>query len=245
MPFFAISIIVQVLCAVHIIRTGRNQLWLWAVVLLSIPGCIGYFVVEVAPDIWGGRRAQQVRATAVKRLDPERELRAAQGELAVAETAANQLRVADALVELGRHAEAVPIYDAALRGVHSSDRRTQYKLASALLESGGTARAATIAADLPETGSSEGDRAEMLRARIDEALGDKAEAMTRYAELVTRFPGEEVRCRYAHLLIEAGRTSEARVLLTEVAQRAKRLTRAQRVGQRAMYDWAAAELGKL
>ena len=51
MGFVVLSILAQVLTVVHIIRTGRNQLWIMAAVLLSIPGCIAYFVVEVGPKL--------------------------------------------------------------------------------------------------------------------------------------------------------------------------------------------------
>jgi len=54
-----------VLTVVHVIRTGRNQLWIVGAVFLSIPGCIAYFVVEIGPGLWGGRAAQGVRGNAV------------------------------------------------------------------------------------------------------------------------------------------------------------------------------------
>ena len=59
MGFVVLSVLVQVLTVVHIIRTGRNQLWIMAAVFLSIPGCIAYSVVELGPELWGGRAAQE------------------------------------------------------------------------------------------------------------------------------------------------------------------------------------------
>ncbi len=245
MPILLLSGLAQILCVIHIIRTGRNQLWLWAVVLLPFLGCIAYFVAEILPGLMGSREANAVKVAAVKRIDPERELRGAREQLEVAATSANQIRVGDALVALGRHREAIAYYDQALSGLPVADRRTQYKLALALLESGNAARALEVAVGLPSLDETDGERAEVLRARALEALGRKEEAMALYRDLADRVPGEEVRCRHAGLLLEAGRAGEARMLLEEVAFRAKRLTRRQRADQRAMYDWAAAELAKL
>ena len=245
MPLFILSAIIQIACVVHIIRIGRNQMWLLAAVFLPVAGSAAYFLIEVAPGLWGGRQAQAVRASAVRALDPERELRAAQDALKLTETPANHIRIGDALIALDRGREAVPHFEAALGGVNASDRGTNFKLASALLDIGEGGRALTIAERLPVGTTNEGDRNALLRAKCLEALGQPDEAMTIYADIVTRMPGEEVRCRYAALLIAASRRGEARALLSDVGDRARRLTRRQRAADARMYDWAAAELAKL
>jgi hypothetical protein len=163
----------------------------------------------------------------------------------MADTRARHRRVGDALYEFGRYAEAVPHLEAALTAVQVGDARTVYRLASALFKAGEARRAPAVIEPLPVSGSSDGDRAGVLRTRILEALGRAPDAMRLYAELVSRVPGEEVRCRYANLLIEAGRVADARVLLTEVGMRAGRLSRQQRAADNRMYDWAADKLRKL
>ena len=85
----------------------------------------------------------------------------------------------------------------------------------------------------------------VLRARVLEDVGRDDEAAALYADLVERYPGDEVRCRYAGLLIKQGRQDDARRLLGEVEHRLKRMSRQQRGADSAMYDWAMAELAKL
>lgn len=245
MPFFILSALIQICCVVHIIRTGRNQMWLLAVVFLPIAGSAAYFLLEVAPGLASGRQAQTVRASVTRALDPERELRAALDALKLAETPADHIRTGDALVALDRGNQATGHFEAALSGVNAGDRSTKFRLATVLLGEGRAARALEIADSLPLSGSSESDRNLLLRAKCLEALDRPAEAMTIYADIVTRFPGEEVRCRYAALLLAANRSAEARSLLTEVADRARRLNRRQRAADARMYDWAAGELAKL
>ncbi|QXQ06624.1 hypothetical protein KX816_00615 [Sphingosinicellaceae bacterium] len=114
-----------------------------------------------------------------------------------------------------------------------------------MLDSGNAARALQVAEALPTAESSDGGRNALLRAKVLEAVGRAPEAMPIYADLVARVPGEEVRCRYANLLMAAGRTGEARQLLREVGDRARRLSRQQRADQARMYDWAASALVRI
>lgn len=243
MEFLLLSILAPLVCVIHIFRTGRNPLWLWAVILLPAIGCIAYLVVEILPDLMGSRGVREAGAVAVKTLDPQRELRAAKTALATTATGANRIRVGDALMALGRHGEAVSHYETASSGL--TDARTTYKLALAVLEAGDPARALDLAATLPALDETDCERAELLRARALDRLGRSGEAIAVYAGIVDRVPGEAARCRYAELLIAAGRHDEARGVLQEVAQRARQLTRRQRAGQQARYDWAAGALAKL
>ncbi len=75
MGFVILSVLVQVLTVVHIIRHGRNQMWILAAVMLSIPGCIAYFVVEIGPGLWGGRAEVADRARRLTRQQRAAEAR--------------------------------------------------------------------------------------------------------------------------------------------------------------------------
>ena len=89
------------------------------------------------------------------------------------------------------------------------------------------------------------DRIALLRARILEELGRSDEALALFADVSTRLPGDDARCRHAGLLLKLGRERDARIVLEEVEARARRLTRQQRAGEAPMYDWAATELARI
>jgi hypothetical protein len=125
------------------------------------------------------------------------------------------------------------------------DMRTAEKLARAEFETGDAAGALeTLDDSPPPSAQSDRDRQALLRARILDQLGQKDEALAIYADLVTRLPGEEARCRYAALLIEQGWDNKALAVLEEVESRMKRLTRHQRSAEADMYRWAMDQLGK-
>ena len=242
---FLLTIAVQVLCVIDVIRNGRNQLWIMALVFLPIASTIAYVVLEVYPRFQGNRHVRGARAVVAAKLDPEKDVRAARTALATADTVANRMRLADALSALGSYGEALPLYREATT-LGPVDLRSAGKLARAEYESDQAAAAlATLDAAPAASAQSDRDRIGLLRARILEALGRKDEALALYADLVTRVAGEEGRCRYAALLIDQGQDDTARRVLEEVESRMKLMDRHQRAAEADMYRWAMARLGEL
>lgn len=244
MPYLLL-VAIQVVCIIDVIRNGRNQYWIMALIFLPVASTIAYVLVEVLPGMQGNRHVRMARANVVQALDPDREVRAARSALELTDTVANRVRLADALAALGKYGEALPLYHEAV-AMGPVDIRTAEKVARAEFETGDAAGALERLDDAPPSSTqSDRDRQGLLRARILDQLGRKDEALAIYADLVTRLPGEEARCRYAALLIEQGWDKKAQTVLEEVESRMKRLTRHQRAAEADMYRWAMDQLGKL
>jgi hypothetical protein len=244
MIFFALILALQVFFIVDVIRHRRSSIWIMALVMLPMASSVAYFIMEVYPRLQGNRHVRTARQKVIEKLDPERELRTARDALNIADTMANKLRVADALTELGRHKEALPLYrgGAGLR----PDFRTGEKLARCLFLNDKPGDALAMLDGLPKVmGQSDNDRAALLRARILEELGRNDEALHLYGDVSRRMPGDEARCRYAALLLKVGRKGDAQAVLEEVEQRHKRLDRYSRSAEAPMYDWALKELQTL
>lgn len=245
MPIYLLIVVMQVACIVDVVRNGRSTIWVMALMFLPVASVAAYVIVEVMPRMKHNRHVREARAQIVDKLDPERELRSARDALDVAKTAANRIRLGDALSERGRHQEALLHYRDAIGG-GVPDYRTGEKLARAEYLSDQSAKAlATLDAMGAPSAKSDLDRIAVLRARVLEELGREDEAAALYVDVVERYPGDEVRCRYAGLLIRQGKKGEARRLLGEVEHRLKRMSKQQRGADAAMYDWAIAELVKL
>lgn len=246
MILYLLILAIQVACVVDVIRNGRNQLWIMALVFLPGASTIAYVLIEVLPRIQGNRHVRTVRAQVEARLDPERELRAARDALGLADTIANQIRVGDALSDLGRFDEAIPLFRAAIERTPDTDSRTEAKLARALFETGESGEAHTLLDGItPPSTQSDRDRLTLLRARVLTELGEADAALALYVDIVTRMPGEEARCRYAALLLDQGYEPRARAVLEEVESRMKRLDRTQRAADADMYKWAMDKLRAL
>ncbi|HEX8623296.1 MAG TPA: tetratricopeptide repeat protein [Allosphingosinicella sp.] len=246
MAFILGTFLFQVACVVHLFRNQRNTLWLWAILLLPIAGSAAYVFVEIILPLFQRREVRAVQAAAVRRLDPERELRAAREAVDVADTAASRTALADALAQAGQWGEAVRHYREAVAKTPGRDRAASLKLARACLEAGNTAEARRLLEGLPESGSAaENDRAALLLARSFDELGETDRAAALYAGLGERMPGAEAQCRHAALLIALGRDAEAVPLLEETERRARRLDKMERKKDSDMYDWAARTLAEL
>lgn len=238
-------ILVQILCAVHCVRTGR-QTWLMLIIFLPALGSFAYFVMEILPGLSQRREVRAAKAAAVKAIDPERELRTARERLELADTAANQIAIADRLAELKKWDEAAGHYRIGIEKSPRPERGPGTRLAIALYEAGRSAEALAALDALPETMSpSEGDRAALLRAKVLEELGEDDAALALYDDAGDRLPGGEAQCRQAALLIKLGRPDEAVAALEEVERRLKLVDRHERAKQRDMYDWAMHELAQL
>jgi hypothetical protein len=241
MLFFILIIVLQVSCIVHVVRNGRSTIWISALIFLPVASTIAYFIAEILPGLQHNRHVRVARQKVVEKIDPERELRAAQQALDIADTMANRLRVADALTGLGRHEEALRFYQ---RGAGPKpDFRTGEKLARCLFLNDKPQEALSVLDSLPAvTGQSDRDLVALLRARIFEDLGRHDDALDIYGEIAERFAGDEARCRYAALLLKVGRHGEARRVLEDVEHRMKYLDRYSRTSHAPMYDWAMKEL---
>lgn len=240
------SLCVQILCAIHVIRSGRNQIWLLFIMLFSLLGCFAYLMLEVLPQHWNNRHVRTARAQVVGKVDPERAVRDAECSLDLAETAANYIALGDAQAVRHRYAEADSAYRKALSLGPGGDWGTQVKLAGVLFERGESAEALRLLDAAPELGmGSERDRRTLLKARILADLGRPAEARLLFEDVIERIAGEEARCHYVSFLLQQGDRYRARSILEEVERRAKRMDRTQRAAQADMYRWAGEQLAEL
>jgi hypothetical protein len=246
MIFIVASVLVQIFCAVHVVRNGRNPLWLTVVIFLSIPGCLAYLLLEVLPNQRNNRAVRAAGQVIARKIDPERDVRAAREQLEIADTAANHLALGEALAEAGEHRQAVRHFQTALDRQNGPDRAALLKLAASQLESGNAAQAvATIDRAPPSASPTASDQQQFLRARALEAAGRREEALDLYRDLSERFAGEEALCRYAALCLELGHRDEARAALEKVEFKARRLSKVEKALSGEMYGWAERTLAEL
>jgi hypothetical protein len=96
-----LSILIQAGFIVHCIRTGRNQLWIWVLLLLPGAGPAAYFAVEVLPELLRSRTARRTARGFRNALDPGADLRRYENEARVTGNVASRQHYAEELV---RHA---------------------------------------------------------------------------------------------------------------------------------------------
>ena len=217
-----LSIAIQAGLIVHVIKTGRNMLWILAIALLPLVGSLAYAVVEILPQLLGGRTARRAHSGVRRMIDPDRELRRAAAEVEISGNVDARRRLAEELFERGRYDAAIEVYEGGLKGIFEHDPTLLLGAARAHFSSQdfGAARAALERLTLHNPDFKSAD-AQLLYARTLEAQDALDEAERVYADLAPGYPGAEARLRYGLLLKRRGKLPAANRVLKDLLDGAK------------------------
>jgi len=215
--------VIQAALIVHVIKTGRNQLWIWALLLLPAGiGALAYLAVEIVPELFRTRTAQRTARSFRKAMDPGADLRRYESEARIAGNVASRQRYAEELVRHGRYDEAIAQYRETLSGLYEHDPNLMLGLAQAQFGKGDAAGARATLDELirlnPDFRSPVGH---LLYARALEAEGNVQKALEEYRVLATSYPGAEAAVRYAQLLQAQGERAEAQRVVRELLEQAR------------------------
>ena len=239
MSLLILSIIVQVALIIHVVKTGRNQIWIWVLALLSLPGAIAYIAVEILPELFRSRTAQRTARGLRKAMDPGADLRRYESEARVASNVASRQRYAEELVRHERYDEAIAQYREALTGLYEHDPNLMQGLAQAQFGKGDAAAArATLDELIQRNPDFRSPAGHLLYARALEAEGNVPKALEEYAVLAPSYPGAEASVRYAQLLQAQGRRAEAQKVARELLEQARIAPAHYRRAQRPWLDAA-------
>jgi len=217
-----LSIAVQAGLIVHVIKTGRNSLWIWAIALLPPAGPLAYLAVEIVPDLVGGRAARRAKAGVQRMIDPDRGLRRASAEVEISGNVDARRRLAEQLLDRSQYAAAIDVYQGGLKGIFEHDPTLLLGLARAQFANQDFAAARAALERLSQHNSDfKSAEAQLLYARALEAQGALDEAEHEYAAVAPGYPGAEARLRYALLLKRRGKLQEARGILKDLLDGAK------------------------
>jgi hypothetical protein len=244
MPAIGVLVLLaQIACAVHVVRSGRNYLWIYLVVFVPVVGMGAYFFAEILPEMMNSRRAHQAASGMGRVIDPGRGLRDAMRRVQITPTIENKAALAEQYLLAGKPGEAAALYSETLSGIHETDPGLMLGLARARFAEGRAADTQSILEHLraanPTYNSPEGH---LLYARSLEEQGKTDAALKEYQALTVYYPGQEARCRYALLLQQAGRGDEARRVFEEVCQLIEYGPRHQRRAQREWFELARRSL---
>ena len=234
---FILTLALQAGLIVHVIKTGRNLLWIWAIALLPGAGSLAYALVEILPSLFGGSTARKAKAGMRRVINPDKDLRHASDQVAISGNADARKRLGEEFFERGQYEQAIAAYQGGLTGIFEHDPTLLLGLARALFARRDFTKAREALDRLiehnPDFKSADGH---LLYARALEEEGSLDNAAKEYAILEGSYPGAEARLRYGLLLKRMGRAEEARRLLTELIQSAQLAPRHYR---KAQSEWLA------
>ena len=239
MGFLILSIAIQAGLIIHVIKTGRNQIWIWVLALLSYAGIVAYVAVELIPDLFKSRTAQRTARGIKKAMDPTADLRRYESEARLAGNVSSRQRYAEELTRHGRYDEAIAQYRSALTGLYEHDPNLLLGVAQAQFAKGDAVAARTTLDELirlnPDFRSPQGH---LLYARALEAEGNVTKALEEYQVLAPSYPGAEAAVRHAQLLKAQGRREESQKVARELLEQARIAPAHYRKAQRSWLDQA-------
>jgi hypothetical protein len=224
MWLFILLLLIQAAFIVHVIKTGRNQLWIWVLIIpaIALPGIVAYIALEIIPGLLRSRTAQRTARGFRKAVDPGRELRRYENEARVGGNVASRQRYAEELVRHERYDEAIAQYRQALTGLYEHDPNLMLGLAQAQFAKEDASGARATLDELirlnPDFRSPAGH---LLYARALEAEGNVPKALEEYRVVAGSFPGAEAAVRYAQLLQAQGHKEDAQKVARELLQQAR------------------------
>lgn len=242
MPFFILTVAMQIAAVVHLFRTGRDMRWLFLIILVPAVGCLAYFFVEVLPSLQQSPGARRALRAAKNAVDPNRGVREGSLNYERSQNIETAAKLADELTKAGRNQEAIRICEEARTGLFEDDPKILLALAQAQFAASDY-RAAIATLDYlreknPSFRSADGH---LIYARALEESDATERALEEYAALVNYYPGAEARVRQAVLLKKLGRMGEARTLFDAVLNDARLAPKHFQRGQREWLDLATRE----
>jgi hypothetical protein len=222
LPVSILSLLIQAALIVHVIRTGRNTLWIFAIGFLPGIGSLAYVIAEILPDLFGGRTARRAKTGMQRMIDPNRDLRRAAAEVEISGNVDARRRLGEELFERGQLDEAIEVYRGGLKGIFEFDPTLLLGLAKAQFGkqdfSGARATLEGLSQHNPDFKSAD---AQLLYARTLEAQDALEEAEREYALIAPGYPGAEARLRYGVLLKRRGKLQESQRVLKDLLDGAK------------------------
>ena len=213
-----LHIAVAIFFAIHAVRHGRNNYWLFILLAFPFLGSVVYFFAEYLPEVRHTRVARKAVGVVTALIDPGRDLRTARADYERTPSVEHRARLANALLAADQSAEAVEHYRQCVTGHYAKDAKLRAGLARALFLAGQPREAADVLralfADEPERYA--GANALLLARALAEV--DESQPLAAFDEALQRHATTETRCAYGLYLAGLGRDAQARTLLDQAVR---------------------------
>ena len=213
-----LQVLIDMLCIIHIYKTGRPYWWIGVVVMVPGLGALSYLLFEVIPHSGGSRHVKRV----IKHFDPGIDLRERLKEVERCGSVQNKASLAEELINTGQFDDAIRLYRSAMHEKFADDIHLQFGLATAYFWKGEADEAiAWLDKVIDKEGWYKAGEAKLMRARALEGKQMLREAKDQYQAILSEYAGEEVRCRLILLLLKLGLNEQATQMFAEMEKKVR------------------------
>ena len=222
MPFFILSVAVQVALGIHIVKSGRDTKWIWIVAMLPLAGALAYFFIEVLPDLQNSRAGLNAKRKMNKVIAPNQAFNSATRAYSQSDTVENSVRLGQECLNKGLYEEAESVFMRCLTGIHKTDPEVMSGLAQAQFGSKQYNEVkVTLDALIEANPDYKSQDSHLLYARTLDALEKNEEAIHEFETLHTYYSGPEADYYFALSLKRQGKVDECFELLNNTLSHAQ------------------------
>lgn len=233
-------IALQVLCAVHVLRSRTDYYWLWLIFFMPVIGCVVYVLMHHQSLLGPVRMPVDLRIPMIEALNEKR----IEKDFRRSDTLVNRIAFANVLINRGEYAQALELLREALAGPLRSDITLLFTCARAHYANGQVDEAIVHLENAEKVRNNEKLKQRcLLLAMCHEAKGADALADQKYQAAQGGYAGEEPRARYGLFLKKTGRTQEAEALFRKIIDSAESAPWAYRREQKVWIGIARQNLG--
>jgi hypothetical protein len=239
--FYYITIGLQAICAIHCLRRGNMNKWLWIIIFLPVVGSLIYIFTEM----FTGNDVHKVQSGMGAVFNPSGKIKKLEEQLRFTDTFANKVALADAYLEAKQIQKAITLYESCLSGNFTTNEYVNIQLINAYAEIKQYDKIIPLAQQIYNLPQFIRSRAHMLYAIALSYTGDAAAAEKEFVLLKGRFSNYESRYRYGSFLLRMGRNEDAKKLFEEMLQEVAHLNGNEKRENRIWFDYAKEDLKKI
>lgn len=221
--FYYVTIGLQAICAIHCIRRGTQQKWIYLIIFLPLVGSIVYIYTEMF-----NRRGVRNFSSGFSLVSPAGRIRRLENNLRFTDTFNHRVMLADAYLAAGRTDNAIELYESSLTGAFEENEYVLKKLIIAYFQQQSYAKLVPLAGKIYNRPEFARSKAHILYAIALGYLGDAVKAEQEFRKMKARYSYFEARYEYGLFLRRAGREEEARMIFGEIIDEAPHLSSRER-----------------
>ncbi len=220
---FVVQFFIQACFAFHALKSGRDQKWLWIILMFPVVGCIAYYFFEVFPNSRDERALRHGIRDIAKAMYPDKSLHQKTEALSISDSVENRSALADECLNKGMFDDAVKLYESCLSGPFADDPALTFSLGRAHFYNENFSRAQTLLEKLSATQTTfRPDDVKLLLARTLGVAGKTDDSLNLFEQLKSTYVGFEARYYYGILLKRLGKLAEADAHFDHIVTQAKR-----------------------
>ena len=236
--YYYIVLGLQAICAIHCIRKGNQNKWIWLIIFIPVIGCFAYIFTE----IFTKNEIGHVQSGVSSIFNPTGKIKHLQDNLRFRDTFDNRLALADAYIAAEQFDSAIEIYEKSLVGTFAEHEHGNMQLIIAYSKKSRFQDVIKIAKKIYSLPQFIRSRPHMLYAMALAYDNQSAAAEKEFCLMKGKFSNYECRYYYGKFLKEDSRSSDAKQIFNEILNEASHLSSSEKRSNRIWFSKVKEEL---